>query len=75
MEWECLPRDNTLLFHYNILTLYASPVYSYGRPMPPESLLFTPLVSSLREIELGGFAPTRHYGFILFRHNIHTLYA
>ena len=42
MEWECFPRDNTLLFHYNILTLYASPVYSYGRPMPL-SLYFLPL--------------------------------
>ena len=49
------PHDIMDLFSFtsyhppSIFTLYASPVYSYGRPMP-RSLLFIRLVSSLREI-------------------------
>ena len=52
--WNVNASHATILFSSiihppSIFTLYASPVYSYGRPMPG-SLLFNRLVSSLREI-------------------------
>ena len=52
MEWECFPRDNTVLFHHNINRL--SSLFTLRRSiltaMMPGSLLFICLVSSLREI-------------------------
>jgi len=49
-----------ILFHIIASTVYLHSLRFAGlflRRAMPRSLLFTPLVSSLREIELGGFAP------------------
>ena len=73
-EWECFPRDNTLLVHYNILTLYASPVYSYGRPMPM-SLYFYPFGSFSPRDWIGGFSPTHNITDLFYSVITYTLFT
>ena len=73
---DCFPRDNTVLFYYNIRRL--SSLFTLRRSILTAVMLglplFTSLVLSLREIGWG-FAPTRHYGFILFHIITSTLFT
>jgi hypothetical protein len=58
MEWKCFSHDNTVLFHIITSTVHLHSLRFAGlflRRTMPRSLLFTPLVYSLREI-----------GFIMF---------